>query len=119
MLGQIRVHVLQAFEVLFPPVPLAIRYEGNAIGASQHELAGGAVKRLARHREQLKAHAIGTDGTQINREVVKKERAITTGGQRRQLTDLRARQRRVQVGQIRRLARPCRPVVDQLAGDQP
>src|SRR5919108_827238 len=115
VIGEIRVQVLQALDVLLKLPRLAVGDEHHSIGSLKNELARRLVVDLARNRVELQSRGEAGDAAEIQREEIEKERAIGLRRERHHLPFPLVRDLTVDVVQVGRLPRPPGPVVDDLA----
>ena len=117
LLDQVLVQVPQTLDVVIQLFALRVRHENNAVRAAQHQLARRGVVHLAGNRVELKARCESGDRAEIERQKIEEQGAIGLGGERDHRALALIRHERVDVLQVRRLARPSRAVVDDLARD--
>ena len=114
LIPQVDDEVLEAFLVAFQGRSLGIRHKDHRIGSAQHQLAGGIVEDLARHRIELDAGLHAPDGAQFDGQEIEEEGAVRLGGQGQHLAAPIAGQRVVDMLEVGRLAAEARAVVDDL-----
>src|SRR5579883_10341 len=117
VLRQVAVQILEAFHVLVELTPLTVGHEHDAVRALEHEATRGLVVHLPGHRVELHLRREPGDRPEIERQEVEEERPVRLGRQRHHAPLPIARDLTVDVVQVRRLAGPPRPVVDDLARD--
>ena len=115
--GEVVAQVLQRFKIFRHLVGVGIGDEDDAVDALQHELAGGIVIDLARHRVE---HELGVHAghlAEVHGHEVEVERAIGLGGDRHHLAHRLLGGFLVDHLEIGRLARHAGTVEDDLAAD--
>ena len=117
LLGEVRVQVLHALDVLLDLAALAVRHEHDPVRTLQHELSCRGVVDLPRNRVELQAGREARDRSEIERKEIEEERAVGLRRERDHRPAAVARHLIVDVVQVARLAGPSGAVVDDLAGD--
>ena len=111
------VQVLEALDVLLELARLAVGDEHDAVRALEHELARGLVVDLPGHGVELELRREAGDRAEVERQEVEEQRAVGLRRERDHLAFPVVGNLAVDVMQVRRLSRPTRSVVDDLAGD--
>src|SRR5213075_2076936 len=117
VLQQIALEILETLDVLVELPRLAVAHKDDAIGALQHEPAGGVVVDLARHRVELKSRREPRDLAEVDRQEIEEQRAVGLRRERDHAPAPRLRHASVDVMEIGRLAGPPRSVIDDFARD--
>ena len=115
--SKVRSKVLETLLVRCPHRLLRVRDEDDAVGATQHELAGGVVEDLSGYGVELDPHLLSADGAELHRHEVEEQRPVRLGRHRDHLAlvpDLRVG---IDVLEVRGLAAQPGTVVDELRGD--
>ena len=112
VLDEVLLQVLQRVQVLLEHRCRRVRDEDHAVHALQHELARRVVVDLTRYRIDLELGTHTGDRSEIQRHEVEEQRAISIGGDTRQVTTIRLGRALVHDLEVRRFARHAGTVIN-------
>ena len=117
VLGQVRLQVGETLLVLLHLADFAVGNEDDGVRSLEHELAGGVVEHLARHRVEQEAGLEPHDLAEIERQQIEEERPVGLRLHADHLAAAGIGHRLVDGLEVRRLAAQARTVVDELRVD--
>src|SRR5580704_10635246 len=109
--------VVEGFDIRVHALLLRVGHENDAVYAAQDQFAAGVVENLAGNGVQVNARLEAADGTQVERQKIKKQSSFRLRGQRDHLALLLLGGLLVDELKIRRLAAQPGAVVNDLAVD--